>query len=125
MGLLAALRPRIRLNRLTILICAFALALPTGTAYAWSSVTYLNVALLYYNGYGLNIGNANREFNRVWRPVNYDVSLFYNGVCCAVVDWQNNPFTDPRNATYTKAGCQNVDIYQRPYGPVTCLTTTP
>lgn len=108
---------------LTIVACAIALVLPSA-AYAYFVTNYVTSADFKYGDYGSTCCNKVREYNKVWRPIGYDISLFYDpSPCCAVRNWDQNPFTDPRNASWARAGCQNVDAFGREEYPVTCQTT--
>lgn len=97
-----------------------ALVLPPAAAYA-ASTNYVQNATFYQNDYGATPGYAYRSYNELWRPAGYVFSLFYSAYCCRITGDQN-PLLDSRDASNSKAGCQDISAYTGGIYPVTCQT---
>jgi hypothetical protein len=91
-------------------------------ASAWYSIKYHDGGGLQSGEVAYTVGEASREWNKVWRPAAYRFGLAYSGYAWVYDTW-SNPFVDNRSAFYAQAQCLNAsfDWVQ----PVTCMTTHP
>lgn len=116
---------RVRM-RAVWLACALLVLVPPGVAYA-ESFNYVDGAFFGAYGYGETSGTASRQYNKVWRPVGTQFTLYFY-TSSTYTSWSNtwsNPYTTPDGSggSAAYAGCQNDTPSS--VSPVTCQTTRP
>ena len=106
-------------TKLTLLLCALAIAMPVGLAWA-GTTNYVNNATFNDLDWGQTPGTANRTYNELWRPSGYYFKLFYSNDTTGKGGTEN-PLLDTRNWASAHAACQNQSGWNNIY-PVTCQT---
>lgn len=108
-------------RRRTLLVTCFLLiAIPPSVALA-TVVTYYSAAFCANNTGGDTAGSAQRDYNRVYRPVGNTFKLYYAAGQFYFDTW-SNPFVTPASVGPDSAGCRNNS--GGTVANVTCQTTT-
>jgi hypothetical protein len=125
-------RPVIRCpRRVFLLACILLAVIPPTAAYAWSATNYSGSGVTfapYPYGWIDTCCYKVREYNKVWRPIGKQFTLWEYNVDFSwyrtATDYSMNPFSIQGSAGYlAKAECDNDE--SQSVSPVTCQTTYP
>jgi hypothetical protein len=115
-------------QRLLLSACALLILIPPAVAYAWSATNYADGAYFNALDYAVTCCYKVRQYNKVWRPVGNQFSLYEYDSNSVTIRSGTNTWLNPyqigdSNGNEAKAECDNDEF--RSVSPVTCQTTFP
>ncbi len=115
-------------RRIVLIACALLVLIPPTVAYAWSATNYADGAYFNSLDYAVTCCYKIRQYNKVWRPVGNQFSLYEYDSSSVTIRSGTNTWLNPyqigdSNGYEAKAECDNDEFHS--VSPVTCQTTFP